>query len=140
MEEISTSELTTEISTFLDITDPKQKLTLARRVRSISDYAYSYTLRVKKYNESGELLVERNIADILVDYILNMHTDDTSSTENGGETEKDIVSIKDGNSQINYKNTSSSKGTFYVSENYKDLELLLDAYRQINYFVLAEEE
>ena len=139
MQRISTAELAEELIIFLDITDNKEKLTLNRRVRSIADYAYSYTHRKKEYNENEELMVERNIADILIDYIINMHADDTTSTNNGGEVDRDIVSIKDGNSQINYKNTSSAKGTFYVSENYKDLELLLDAYRVINYMPVSEE-
>ena len=135
MEYITVSELINETALLLDITETRN---LGRRIRGICDYAYKYTKKEKTYLDDEELinnlLVEiapDNLSDNILDFVLMLYKKDNQLTD--PKSSKEISSIKDGNTTINY-NIPSNSGS-YSSSIYDDLRSRLDPYRQITYSV-----
>ena len=140
MEYITVADLISETALLLDITEPLETRNLSRRIRGICDYAYKYTKKEKNYLDDEELinnlLVEispDNLSDNIIDFVLMLYKKDNQLT-NPNESSKEISSIKDGNTTINY-NIPSNSGS-YSSSIYDDLRSRLDPYRQIVYSVV----
>ena len=134
MEYITVSELINETALLLDITEPLETRNLGRRIRGICDYAYKYTKKEKTYLDDEELinnLLVEIAPDNLSDNILLYKKDNQLTDPN--KSSKEISSIKDGNTTINY-NIPSNSGS-YSSSIYDDLRSRLDPYRQITYSV-----
>ena len=139
MEYITVSKLINETALLLDITEPLETRNLGRRIRGICDYAYKYTKKEKTYLDDKELinnlLVEiapDNLSDNILDFVLMLYKKDNQLTD-PNKSSKEISSIKDGNTTINY-NIPSNSGS-YSSAIYDELRCRLDPYRQITYSV-----
>ena len=140
MEYITVSELINETALLLDITEPLETRNLVRRIRGICDYAYKYTKKEKTYLNDEELinnlLVEiapDNLSDNILDFVLMLYKKDNQLTD-PNKSSKEISSIKDGNTTINY-NIPSNSGR-YSRAIYDELRSRLDPYRQITYSVV----
>ena len=128
-------EVSEEIIGIFDITDTQEIALLKRRVKMLADYAYEYT------NRNKEFYIEDEIANIISDYALNMMTNDKNIISGGTADGKRVASVKDGETTISfgYKGDSNTQGSFYFSNAYKDLELLLDPFRMVTYIPVGED-
>jgi hypothetical protein len=131
----TSDEVSEEIIDIFGITDTQEITLLKRRVKMLADYAYEYT------NRNKELYIEDEIANIISDYALNMMINDKTILSGVTVDGKRVSSIKDGETTINfkYKDDSGAEGSFYFSNAYKDLELLLDPFRMITYIPVGDD-
>lgn len=128
-------EISEEIIAIFNITDTQEIALLQRRVKMLADYAYKYTHR------NIDLYVEDEIANIISDYAMALLANDKTIISGGIVDGKKTTSIKDGQTTVNFDYTGSSnvQGSFYFSNAFKDLELLLDPFRMINYMTVGDE-
>lgn len=128
-------EVSEEIIVIFNITDPQEIALLKKRVKMLADYAYQYTHRNK------DLYIEDEIANIISDYAITLLANDKIIISGGTVDGKRTTSIKDGQTTVafDYTGVDNVQGSFYFSNVFKDLELLLDPFRMINYMTVGDE-
>lgn len=138
---ITLKDLSTELKSTLNITDPLEINVFDMRLRGICDYAYRYTQRTKIYKDniitSNNLQIEiskDNIKDNIVEFIYSIWGRDKGLLTG---YKKEVSELKDGNSSIKYNvNQSLSSTAVLSSVFYKELEQRLNPYRVIKFSIL----